>query len=75
MSAWEWSVSGWLIWCDSIASAQWFAAITTRYPAATRPLDDPPAPQNRSVAVSPFQGTSGWRYPTCALIGVLRTRC
>lgn len=35
-------------------------AIRTLYPAATRPEEDPPAPQKRSVTVRPFHGAAGW---------------
>src|SRR5690606_17180625 len=48
-----WSVSGWFWLCVSIASDQWFAAITTRTPGIwTAPVDEPPAPQKRSVTVT-----------------------
>src|SRR5690554_2499649 len=44
------SASGWLAACQCTASGQWFAAHTTSHPAIAAPVENPPAPANRSIA-------------------------
>src|SRR5690554_4891384 len=44
------SAVGWLAACQCTASGQWFAAHTTSHPAIAAPVENPPAPANRSMA-------------------------
>src|SRR5690606_33123528 len=48
------SAVGWLAACQCTASGQWFAAHTTSHPAIAAPVENPPAPANRSIAFMAF---------------------
>ncbi|TWC11416.1 hypothetical protein FBY06_1445 [Pseudomonas sp. SJZ085] len=45
-------VSGWLAVCHSTAAGQWLAAQRTCAPASRAPVDHPPRPANKSIAVN-----------------------
>ncbi|MNQ63085.1 hypothetical protein D3C85_774530 [compost metagenome] len=44
-------VSGWLALCHSTATGQWLAAQRTSIPALRAPVDHPPRPASKSIAV------------------------
>ena len=46
-----WIASGWLALCHSTATGQWLAAQIKSTPALRAPVDHPPRPANKSIAV------------------------